>query len=112
MTHTSGPRSSRGGARRPPSVSNCAAATAAERPQAHHRPIEEAKVWTAIGRLRHPDGARTRSGEWTSQGGKVLRSQGPFLLKTDSLPRERFAGLWPGVAILCSAAIADSGPPH
>jgi len=25
-----------------------------------------------------------RSGDWTSQGGKVLKRQGPFLLKTDN----------------------------
>ena len=34
-----------------------------------------------------------RSGEWTSQGGKVLRSQGPFLLKTDSGNAQRFEEL-------------------
>ena len=37
-----------GCARRQPAASTGAPPTAAERPQARYRPVEEAKVWTAI----------------------------------------------------------------
>ena len=46
MSHTSRAPRTRGARRQLP-VCVCAAPTAAERPQACSRPVEEAKVWTA-----------------------------------------------------------------